>query len=1217
MGDPEQAAPSEFRWLVLKRGAFDREKELWRRDDLLPEHVRLTTLHNGTGFYLGIRWYTSPEKGGPFRLWLILDFDGDTLPDSLREALKFVERVLEPAGFRDPWDFVVYYSGGTGLHIHIQHLTPPGEEWPWIWRAKIEKWREEFPSLDPQVATGTTIRAPLSKHFKPKGGGTGIRKVPLTLSDLDPERAEWIVGFAKRLTDKGAEDLAKDYADLFLPDPGAETPPHVRKFFATLKAEWVISRAQAAQRASVVARKVRPEGRGLEFWLSLLEGAGIGISKVKPGEYIRLERCPYAGGEHRGRSKCIVRPNGWLYCASTKCVANRGLPPEEWLRDLGIPLPEEGMGEEPIPDPPPPLPEPKDVLPLEEARRRLEEVVEEAMWEAVEEGKSSLVRATPGLGKSKIALEKAARYSRRGYRIIYTSITRNLACENYLRYRREHGDNARLLEPRSEKNCPNFRRASLLAERGYWPGRYLCPWCEHRSKCAYWRQLEDTKGKVIFCTHEQGIYLILGDRLKADVIVFDESPQRLLLEEHQLTRSMCLILSERNGGALSRLAKVLLLALDLAARQTSRDGKKLALRRAHFVDLLEAVAEGEGYDLLSLVEEARSEAKEKISPSKVAGMDEEEIASLPPAWLHLFLEDLKGEIEHRRQKLEEARRWAEEARRLEAEGRVEEAREAREKEREAKRKAGEWNHRVVLVANGSGEARIVFRRRLPLPPEPFLILDAYGSRKLYEALTGRQVEGREVWARIEGEVVQIKRRASKAAFSDSRARKGLYLELEKIIEMCGGKRVLLVTHREEEVASREFLKEHGRKVAPPLSEIEEGEMDLGPYDAAVIHFWQGRGIDAFRRHDFDAVIVFGEPFPNPWEAFDECCALYAEDPEPISPLVHPSDRKRYMDPRLATYIGALREAEVVQSVFRVDILSTENTRAFVIGRLPIPGVETEEFKPGGLDGGERERVVREFIGACLREVGFYCHLLAEDAGLKAEKAHNQALNGAGSKTRMAICGSTPLKRNVLLNGMDPQVMKRVSEIGPIPHSSYVRLARRLLPGPGRKVAVQAGGRTWVFKVWGDVDRAREVLRVAIGQREATSLLPLRPSWFRYVEERRRWWFEFEADVRPFVRHVLGCMEWRRRLIRVLSQALGLEDGEVHRKLVALPGARLVDHMGRSFWWTVYGIGDEEMARRYEVWRRVAGNGRTWTGPLVWPPPSQPWALPVSGRSPPK
>jgi hypothetical protein len=107
------------------------------------------------------------------------------------------------------------------------------------------------------------------------------------------------------------------------------------------------------------------------------------------------------------------------------------------------------------------------------------------------------------------------------------------------------GYQAAVIKGRNEDNCANFESAQGLGQSGHSVRNVLCRRCLHRQNCfesGYLSQFGDFQSgqtKIAFMPIESAVNLLADDEgnapLKADMLVFDENPDRIAMQTHNLT----------------------------------------------------------------------------------------------------------------------------------------------------------------------------------------------------------------------------------------------------------------------------------------------------------------------------------------------------------------------------------------------------------------------------------------------------------------------------------------------------------------------------------------------------------------------------------------------------------------------------------------------------------------------------------------------------------
>lgn len=115
-----------------------------------------------------------------------VDFDAsEDFGRALEQTRKFVHTELIGRGIDERY-FVVYLSGGKGLHVHISasvlDLELPAENAGFRLKALVAQWHETYPTIDLSVYNSTALfRLPGSKHK------SGLHKTEIAVKDLTDE----------------------------------------------------------------------------------------------------------------------------------------------------------------------------------------------------------------------------------------------------------------------------------------------------------------------------------------------------------------------------------------------------------------------------------------------------------------------------------------------------------------------------------------------------------------------------------------------------------------------------------------------------------------------------------------------------------------------------------------------------------------------------------------------------------------------------------------------------------------------------------------------------------------------------------------------------------------------------------------------------------------------------------------------------------------------
>ena len=264
---------------------------------------------------------------------------------------------------------------------------------------------------------------------------------------------------------------------------------------------------------------------------------------------------------------------------------------------------------------------------------------------------------------------------------------------------------------------------------------------------------------------------------------------------------------------------------------------------------------------------------------------------------------------------------------------------------------------------------------------PIVVLDAYASKDYLSKLLGRNVRCLMFDAQSHCEVIQIPLNTSKNAMLLRKEK--LFDDLAAVVNLFNGRKILVYTYL--------FLKEEVKNRFSKVSEEREGSPLV-----AVEHFWSGRGKDCWR--DYDIVIIFGTPEPNPSELFDDARALYADDlsacnaqagENPISLSQSKNDPRKYADSRLQMLREMRREDEIMQDVHRIRPIWGKglDKKVVLMSQLYCPQLPPDRIiDPQTIDKKSAARELRKerlikLIEACIKEYGFYFDNFAVAAGL--------------------------------------------------------------------------------------------------------------------------------------------------------------------------------------------------------------------------------------------
>ena len=208
--------------------------------------------------------------------------------------------------------------------------------------------------------------------------------------------------------------------------------------------------------------------------------------------------------------------NAWAYpphytlkCFNVNCAANGGIPLIKWagIKNKGAVKTKNSKGAFD-------LKPPAQFQDLKSAR--------DIIYKELETTDDTLIISTPGVGKTRQTLNQLANYPKDKL-VIYSAYNKDLQREAYekvLTLSDEH-DKFHLIRPRDEI-CIKKDELKQITSKGFSPAQILCPRCECRLDCEYYKQRENMETGVYFVTHHMLQYL--ESRVpNPDLIILDEN----------------------------------------------------------------------------------------------------------------------------------------------------------------------------------------------------------------------------------------------------------------------------------------------------------------------------------------------------------------------------------------------------------------------------------------------------------------------------------------------------------------------------------------------------------------------------------------------------------------------------------------------------------------------------------------------------------------------
>ncbi|MGC9329518.1 MAG: hypothetical protein ACP5I1_17925, partial [Candidatus Hinthialibacter sp.] len=218
--------------------------------------------------------------------------------------------------------------------------------------------------------------------------------------------------------------------------------------------------------------------------------------------------CPLCG---KTTSNAYASPPSYnLFCYNTRCEANNIAPLSKWA---GISLYESAENREDA------ISKRRSSLPIVSCS--LSEI-KSILKKELDARHDSLIIATPGAGKTYIALEWLTRHYE-GKTILYSCLNKTLKEEVYHTFLSFPipKDKVHLLHARDEV-CTKKEELNRITSRGYSPKQLLCSSCPERDSCLYYNERKTITPGVYFVTHHMLRY-VEKEFQQADLIILDEN----------------------------------------------------------------------------------------------------------------------------------------------------------------------------------------------------------------------------------------------------------------------------------------------------------------------------------------------------------------------------------------------------------------------------------------------------------------------------------------------------------------------------------------------------------------------------------------------------------------------------------------------------------------------------------------------------------------------
>ncbi|MFC1882830.1 hypothetical protein ACFL2S_15240, partial [Thermodesulfobacteriota bacterium] len=541
----------------------------------------------------------------------------------------------------------------------------------------------------------------------------------------------------------------------------------------------------------------------LDVMQEMLAKKGIPSKIEKRGRYlgISFSGLPCPACKKISANARAYPPDYTLRCFNINCAANEGIPLIKWagIKNKGAFKTKNTNGAFD-------LQAPTKFQDLNTAR--------DIIADELETKDDKLIISTPGVGKTEQTLSQLANCPKDKL-VIYSAYNKDLQKEAYekiLTLSDEH-DKFHMIRPRDEI-CIKKDELRQITSRGYSPAQILCPTCECRPNCEYYRQRENMEAGVFFVTHHMLQYLEMRVP-NPDLIILDENLKGGFLLEDSCTELQMRTLATVLNGVDYLLADDL---MDLGKQIGTQilktksfpeiiNGRKLTNADINEDTIIGILAKRNGKTEIKIIKEI-----EQI--------------------INVIGQHSPGELYHKGVNL----------------------------------KAVEWlkgltslNRYSYMLITESGAFCFNTKYITPLgyTGTPVKILDATGDAHSARALVNRKLKVVKADVEWMSDKLHIQVNTSRGVMKYARNEdiKKLLIEM---LNHTAAKKVMVVTYK--------FLKERVLRLCNCIDPTRE---------YLYYHFIGPRGINSFK--DCDAVLAIGLPYPNLNSAAQDACILFPYD----------------------------------------------------------------------------------------------------------------------------------------------------------------------------------------------------------------------------------------------------------------------------------------------------------------------------------------------------
>ena len=635
-----------------------------------------------------------------------------------------------------------------------------------------------------------------------------------------------------------------------------------------------------------------------------------------------------------------------------------------------------------------------------------------------------LIRSEPGTGKTYDSMKAALQREKAGQRIIFAMPSRQ-RCHQLAEELAQLGGEATVIEGRNKDNCQQYSVVQISGQSGFNIGKNICGGCPYRQDCLYFEQFKDVK-PISIMPYESAIEHTSakdGDkpRLQADVIVFDEHPERALVDCFQIDQQQLKQInpttpetvalksllwdlmdqSQQAGQPLRQWWQIQKATRSILDRYQQAEDSRLA-RLGHQPEQVLKTANGQIYD----------------SVGKVRGLEKtrEELQRITPIWLARIATELRTI--------------------LQAEADI--------------------NHYLVI-----SEQEIIFEKRRNINTTAKLIgLDAYGEEADYSLMFNRKVEvhqpPNQPQPNWDIHHAQVNTAKYKMRMWPNPAWQSL---IEDLLFERPFQQAVIYTHQEFTAQVESIVDGF---------DLEEGQQ------IKVDYFHKQRGENTYK--DFDLIMILGQADPQEiglvakYRAFQDRDSFINDDKR-AKPY-----RREFQNPDLQHYKKSKQHGELRQSSYRIRPSTTTHplgNKLILVAAFDVPELtdvprdkirktapqQMKAFYARVKKAEERRTQLSDLIQGEISELGFFVPsgefrqalTQALSSFDRLEGRPNNNIEYIGRISEHFSCTDRTIRNDVNLVIEDFDL-------------------------PRHKVSVGLDGKSWPLTVYGDLERWEQAVR---------------------------------------------------------------------------------------------------------------------------------------------